>query len=167
MNPTDNPFAVLTLIAAPAVLTNASTVLVMSTSNRLARTLDRARFLTQHLDQGRDELETDAMHLRELRTAQSRVVLLVRALQAFYTALGGFASAAMVSLLGAILVTYTSGMALRVTEILAVVVGFAGVGNLVFGSVLLIRETRIALTSLREQSDYVREKVEHRLEARA
>jgi hypothetical protein len=42
---TTNPFAVLSLIVAPAILTNASCVLVMSTSNRLARVVDRARNL--------------------------------------------------------------------------------------------------------------------------
>ena len=32
-----NPFAALSLIVAPVILTNASSVLAMSTSNRLAR----------------------------------------------------------------------------------------------------------------------------------
>ena len=36
-----SPFAVLTLIAAPAVLTNATSVLAMSTINRMLRTRDR------------------------------------------------------------------------------------------------------------------------------
>jgi hypothetical protein len=40
---TDNPFAVLTLIAAPAVFTNASSVLALGTGNRLARVVDRTR----------------------------------------------------------------------------------------------------------------------------
>ena len=37
-----NPFTVLTFIAAPAVLTNASSVLALGTSNRFARVIDRA-----------------------------------------------------------------------------------------------------------------------------
>jgi hypothetical protein len=45
MNPQTNPFAVLSLIVAPAVLTNACSVLVLSTSNRLARATDRVREL--------------------------------------------------------------------------------------------------------------------------
>jgi hypothetical protein len=36
-----SPFAVLTFIAAPALLTNASSVLAMSTINRMLRTRDR------------------------------------------------------------------------------------------------------------------------------
>ena len=38
----DNPFTSLSLIAAPAVLTNASSVLALGTSNRFARAIDRA-----------------------------------------------------------------------------------------------------------------------------
>ncbi len=38
---TNNPFAVLTFIAAPAILTNATSVLAMSTINRMLRTRDR------------------------------------------------------------------------------------------------------------------------------
>ncbi len=45
-----NPFAALSLIAAPAVLTNASSLLILSTSNRLARAVDRARQMTTELE---------------------------------------------------------------------------------------------------------------------
>ena len=38
-----NPFAVLTAIVAPAILTNASSVLALGTSNRLGRVVDRTR----------------------------------------------------------------------------------------------------------------------------
>src|SRR5229473_6503272 len=46
---TENPFAVLTLIAAPAVFTNASSVLSLGTGNRLARVVDRTRALVKDL----------------------------------------------------------------------------------------------------------------------
>ena len=46
-----NPFAVLSLIVAPAILTNASSVLIMNTSNRLARGADRARELSKQLEE--------------------------------------------------------------------------------------------------------------------
>ena len=36
-----NPFAVLTFISAPAVLTNASSVLLFGTGNRYGRAVDR------------------------------------------------------------------------------------------------------------------------------
>ena len=40
---TTNPFIVFTFIAAPAVLTNAAALLGLTTSNRIARAIDRAR----------------------------------------------------------------------------------------------------------------------------
>ncbi len=42
----DNPFTALSLIGAPAILTNASSLLALSTSNRFAHAIDRARVLT-------------------------------------------------------------------------------------------------------------------------
>jgi len=46
MDPTHTLFAVLTLIAAPAVLTNASSVLGLNTANRFGRVIDRSRQLS-------------------------------------------------------------------------------------------------------------------------
>ena len=43
LNFADNPFAVLTAIVAPAILTNACSVLSLGTSNRIARVVDRTR----------------------------------------------------------------------------------------------------------------------------
>jgi len=45
-----NPFAILTFIAAPALLTNASSLLALGTSNRFARNVDRARALLAMLE---------------------------------------------------------------------------------------------------------------------
>ena len=41
----NSPLAVLTFIAAPAILTNASSVLALGTSSRFARNVERARQL--------------------------------------------------------------------------------------------------------------------------
>src|SRR3954468_11632326 len=56
-----NPFAILTFIAAPAILTNASSVLALGTSNRFARTIDRMRAMIRILDQkaGKDDAEVE------------------------------------------------------------------------------------------------------------
>ncbi len=45
----DNPFAALTIVVAPAVLTNASSVLCLGTGNRIARVVDRTRVLNAEL----------------------------------------------------------------------------------------------------------------------
>jgi branched-subunit amino acid transport protein len=44
----NSPFAVLTAIVAPAILTNASSVLALGTSNRFARVVDRTRVVANH-----------------------------------------------------------------------------------------------------------------------
>jgi len=54
---TNNPFAVLTFIAAPALLTNATSVLVLSTANRMLRTRDRMRELLISLVNIREEVD--------------------------------------------------------------------------------------------------------------
>jgi hypothetical protein len=165
MNPTDNPFSSLTLIVAPAILTNASTLLVLSTSNRLARTLDRARKLTDEFEQreaGGEFLE--GMYLRELHSAEDRTLILMRSLQAFYFALGGFAGAAFLSLIGAVLATSTNPF-LRGIEIFAVGVGTTAVGALVYGSALLVKETKIAVRIIHEQAQHVQSRIKGRLVA--
>ena len=50
MTEAPNPFAALSLFVAPSILTNACSVPIMSPSNRLARTVDRARELSRELE---------------------------------------------------------------------------------------------------------------------
>ena len=72
---TQDAFQVLTFIAAPALLTNASSVLVLSTSNRFARAIDRVRYLA--------EQDPSELHRHELPLVGRRVLMLNRALTAF------------------------------------------------------------------------------------
>jgi hypothetical protein len=44
-----DPFSILTVVIAPAVLTNASSVLALGTNNRLARVADRTHAVTAQL----------------------------------------------------------------------------------------------------------------------
>jgi hypothetical protein len=157
-----NPFAALSLIVAPAILTNASSVLSMSTGNRLARAVDRARELTKQLEDSPTEPSARAVwrqdalrRLRELAASEARSVMLVSALRNFYIALGGFAMATLVSLLGAVL-SRLSGPVVLALEVVAVAAGAVAVGSLIHGSVLLVRETQIALGVLRERADAAR-----------
>src|SRR5687767_12955210 len=111
MDPQLNPFAVLSLIVAPAILTNATLVLVMSTSNRLARAGDRVRELSKQLEEaGALESPEAGRRLRELGVTEQRSLLLLAALRSFYVALGSFASATLVSLLGAMLAPMDVGV---------------------------------------------------------
>jgi hypothetical protein len=149
MDPSANPFAALSLIVAPAILTNASSVLAMSTSNRLARAVDRARELLRAADQ-RSEVDAQA-HMRDLAVTEDRAVLLLRVLRSFYVALAAFATATLVSLVGAVLASVGTRPAVSIFEALAIGSGGLGVTALSYGAVLLIRETRLAVVNLQER----------------
>src|SRR5229473_3428093 len=97
----DNPFAVLTLIAAPAVFTNASSVLALGTGNRLARVVDRTRQLSRELHANPAASEETSLWKAHLDRLQKRGSLLVRAMSFFYASIGAFAGASLVSILGA------------------------------------------------------------------
>ena len=154
-----NPFAVLSLIVAPAILTNASSVLIMSTSNRLARGADRARELSKQLEETVDFSSIEAQRrLKELTSAERRTLLLLRALRSFYVALGAFAFAAFVSLLGAVTASIELPAIVLPLEMAGVAAGLAAVTALVYGSILLFRETRIAVQVISERAATVRER---------
>lgn len=156
-----NPFAVLSLIVAPSILTNATSVLIMSTSNRLARGVDRARELSKQLEETSEfSGEEPQRRLRELDAAEQRTLLLLRSLRSFYVALGGFASAAIVSLLGAVLALVEVLPAVVILEAVGIFAGMIAVSAMVYGSVLLLHETRIAVRVIRERAATIRERVE-------
>lgn len=158
-----SPFAALSLIVAPAILTNARSILVLSTSNRLARAVDLARSLASDLDAvSVDDLRPDSRRwLDEMSAANTRSVLLLRALRAIYTALGGFSAATLIALLGVVFESRLPALSRDLIELLAVFAGAAGVGGIVWAAVLLLRETRIAVTSLelrfKSQQDRLRD----------
>src|SRR5258706_7719579 len=98
-----NPFAILTFIAAPAILTNASSVLSLGTSNRFARNVDRARTLFKMLE-GRDPVADPeaALFLRLVEMTERRTGLLARGVLAIYFAIGCFAAGSLMSLGGGV-----------------------------------------------------------------
>jgi hypothetical protein len=149
-----NPYAVLTLIAAPAILTNASSVLALGTSNRFARAVDRQRQLSQMLDTGAAKMDAETLEVRrrQLTITERRALLLIAALTRFYTSLGAFAASALVSLIGAVTVPIGYRAIEIVMTSLALLAGVAGVGGLVFGCTLLVRETRLTVQALKEES---------------
>jgi hypothetical protein len=151
-----NPFAVLTFIAAPAILTNASSVMALGTSNRFARAIERARSLASALEGGQDMPEAIArLRLKQLRYANRRLLLLVRALTAFYLSMGAFAAASFTSLLGAAFVITQHDVARQVAMTAAFGCGVVGFGGLVAGSAVLVWESRLTLAILAEETDLV------------
>ena len=156
-----NPFAVLSLMVAPAILTNAASLLAMSTSNRLARAVDRGRELLKQLE-GATDLSSPvaSRRLSDLDAAEHRAILLVAALQRFYIAIGGFAVATFVSLIGATLAAMGQRLAVQALELAGIVSGLLAVAAIVHGSVLLTRETRIALGVMRDRVERIKSRAE-------
>jgi Protein of unknown function (DUF2721) len=149
---TDNPFAVLTLIAAPAVFTNASSVLTLGTGNRLARVVDRTRVIARELHTAPKGDESAQLWLQHLDRLERRGALLLRAMRFFYGAIGAFAAASLVSVLGASLAASeyrTPFAAFAGISFFAGAVGFVG---LVVGCLFLVTETRLALRSMFEEA---------------
>jgi hypothetical protein len=100
-----NPFSLLTFIAAPAILTNASSVNALSTSNRLARSLERARAISTQIEEHEGDQDSgNEVRIKLLKFAERRTLIIVRALTCFYVAIGSFAAASLISLLGAVFV---------------------------------------------------------------
>src|SRR5215212_1156380 len=94
---TQNPFAVLTFIAAPAILTNATSVLAMSTINRMLRTRERMQELFAQ-SEAAAEFRGERF-LAQVNRVERQAVLLLGAMRAIYVALGAFAAASLVTLL--------------------------------------------------------------------
>ncbi len=149
---TDNPFAVLTLIAAPAVFTNASSVLALGTGNRLARTVDTTSVSDKKTHPHEPDAEEAPLWGRQIDRLQIRAKLLVRAMSFFYTAVGAFAAASLVSVLGASLAASEYRMSFATIAGISLVAGAVGFIGLVVGCALLVRETRLALVTLSEEA---------------
>jgi hypothetical protein len=153
---TDNPFAVLTAVAAPAVLTNASSVLCLGTANRLARVVDRTRVVTAELATFQPASGGYQFRIRQLELLGARAHLLYRALRILYDSLGSFAGAALLSVIGSTLSFLAQRVAFEAAAVLALLTGAFAVGALVFGCILMVRETRLALQSITEEAGYAR-----------
>jgi hypothetical protein len=162
-----NPFAALSLIVAPAILTNASSMLVLSTSNRLARAVDRARQLSQQIEGAADKTDAvSARRLAELATTETRSLLLVRSMRSCYVALSGFASAALISLLGAVLVETGPAFLGQALELLAVFAGIIAVGALIVAAIGLFRDAQMAVSVLQDRAAHLREQLDRATSAR-
>jgi len=149
----NNPFMILTFIVAPAILTNASALMVLSTSNRFARAIDRGRELSRQIEEAAKSGDASLLERikRELLITENRAVLLLNSIRSFYFSLGGFAFAAFISLLGAGLVDLQITNVQSILAVIAVISVFLAVGGLVLGSLVLFYETRITVRILQER----------------
>jgi uncharacterized protein DUF2721 len=147
-----NPFAVLTAVVAPAILTNASSVLALGTSNRLARVVDRTRVVAAELAAFEPESPDYQMWLAQLAPLGVRAELLLKALRFFYAGLGLFAASALVSVGGSIATYYGQRFLFEAAAALAVLTGASAVVGLAAGCVLMVRETQLGVRTLAEEA---------------
>src|ERR1043166_9232959 len=97
---TQNPFAVLTFIVGPAILTNATSVLAMSTINRMLRTRERMHELYRESEGAAPQ--RGGNFLEQVNRVERQALLLLTAMRWIYLAIGAFAAASLVTLLGAL-----------------------------------------------------------------
>lgn len=151
---------ILSAIITPAVLILACSSLIVATSARLGRVVDRTRKLSEefvalaHEDSDEALLEEHrALLFDQTDKATRRARLLQRAMTRLYLGLSAFLADSV-----AIGVVAATGR-----EYGTVVIGlaFAGVGLLFWASVLLIVESRLALTAIDAEMDFVRRLGEH------
>jgi hypothetical protein len=149
-----NAIAVMTAMITPAVLISACGALIFSTSSRLGRVIDRVRVLSDRFQEIVKHPEQDEMFeerrlliFTQLDRQTSRARLIQRAMTAFYSALGIFvASSVAIAIVSAAARNYTW---------IAVVLGVLGAVFMLYGSVLLIIESRMALGAIMSEMDFV------------
>ncbi|MCS7024547.1 MAG: DUF2721 domain-containing protein [Bryobacteraceae bacterium] len=151
---------VLTAMITPALLISASGMFILSTSNRLGRVIDRVRAISDKMDQlmrdpaGVELLdERKAMLMDQTRQLSSRAHLLQRTLTVFYLAAGLFVLTSVAIGIDALLVEPS-------LHWLPVGLGLSGACGLLYGSVLLIQEARLALVTLSDEMNFLNRLVE-------
>jgi hypothetical protein len=151
---TQNPFAALTFIAAPAVLTNATSVLAMSTVNRLLRTRDRMHEMFRESEVA--ERIHSAKFIEQVNRIERQASLLLRALYWIYMALGSFAAASLVTLLGTLASQWESEIVIRIVIGVGLLLGLAGVAGLISSCANLFQATQLSLVNIREEAELIR-----------
>lgn len=146
-----NPFVVLSYVTGPALLTNATSLILLSTTNRFARAIDRSRHLTDRLiNAGAHPMQE--VEATELRIVGRRIRLIGRAIASFYLAAAMFALATVTSILGAVVAELVAGVVIDAIVALAVIFGLVGFAAFVAGAFALVIETRLTMGALADES---------------
>jgi hypothetical protein len=144
----------LTAMVTPALLISATGSLVLSTSTRLGRVVDRVRWLEERLSSLISVTDKATIPLYERRVevvvdlldkVTSRSRILQRALAALYYGLSLF-----------ILCSVTIAVAARYTQyrFVPIPVGVVGILFLLYSAVLMLRETRMATATVNAEMDF-------------
>jgi hypothetical protein len=155
---------ILAEMITPAVLISASGTLVLSTSNRLGRVVDRIRVLAEAAEGLPDESKSEEMVEKRVQIAEQVVWLSIRlgllqtAIVTFYFGIGLLVSSSV-----------TVGLSASVNGAMAwIPIGFGLMGAiaLLIGAVTLVREARLAVWSTRHELDHIRKVVDRKTRVR-
>ena len=144
----------LTAMVTPALLISATGSLVLSTSTRLGRVVDRVRQLEERLSAAIYSENKDEIPLYDKRVevivdlldkVTSRSRILQRAMGAFYYGLMFFVSTSVTIAVAAIFNSY---------RWVPIPIGIIGIMFLFYGSVLMLRETRMAAATVNAEMDF-------------
>ncbi len=148
---------VLGAMITPAVLISASGTLVLSTSNRLGRVVDRIRKLATEAEELPDEsaeeevVEKRAIIADQVGSHSRRLRLLQRALIILYASIG--------FLVGSSLTVGLSTATKGALGIVPVGFGLVGATGLLFGAGILVQEARLAVRGTLNELDHIRKVV--------
>jgi threonine/homoserine/homoserine lactone efflux protein len=156
LNPTalSSTIEFLTAMVTPALLISATGSLVLSTSTRLGRVVDRVRQLEERLSDLIYAANKGEVPLYDKRVevivdlldkVTSRARILQRAMQAFYYGLGMFVLTSVTIAIAAFFSTY---------RWVPIPVGIVGIMFLFWGSMLMLRETRVATATVNAEMDF-------------
>jgi len=144
----------LTAMITPALLISATGSLVLSTSTRLGRVVDRVRELESRLSTMITTNDKSSIPLYDKRldtivnlldkvTTRSRI--LQKAMSAFYYGLGFFIMTS---------VTIAVAGIFNIYRWIPIPVGVVGILYLLYGSILMLRETRMATATINAEMDF-------------
>jgi hypothetical protein len=147
--------AVLTAMITPAVLISACGSMILSTSTRLGRVVDRVRQLSDKLEEmnedkeaGEDLTQRQGLIFQQLDKLTSRARILQRCMVVFYLSLGSFvATSVAIGIVG-----FAHNQNYNVVPVGA---GILGACFLFYGSILLIFEARLALSTIHHEMDFI------------
>jgi hypothetical protein len=163
MNAFPSTVDVLTAMITPAVLISACGALILSTSLRLGRVVDRVRTLSdwfEELAQSDAHVslleERRVMIFHQLDRLTSRARLLQRSITALYSSLGVLVGTSVaIGIVAAVSVDDVSANVASLFQWIPVVLTLIGIGFLFYGSILLIFEARLALAGIHAEMDFL------------
>lgn len=138
-------YATLTAMLAPAFFLTATASLLLSANNRLARIIDRARTLLRELPDIQDPLQ-QALYEKRIAMQRRRSLIILRAGQLLYVAISLFVGTSLA-------VAADNLMAHRLGT-LPTALAALGVLAMFAASILLARESTLAVQAVNEEMDH-------------